>query len=52
MFNEFEERYISPIKNSLEMAKINVEEVDRLLLMGAGTRVPIIQSILTKFFEG
>uniref|UniRef100_A0A914NH58 Hypoxia up-regulated protein 1 n=1 Tax=Meloidogyne incognita TaxID=6306 RepID=A0A914NH58_MELIC len=52
MFVEFEERYMLPIKNGLEMAKIEVDKLDKILLMGAGTRVPKIQEMLTKFFDG
>ncbi|CAK5078798.1 unnamed protein product [Meloidogyne enterolobii] len=52
MFAEFEERYMLPIKSGLEMAKIEVDKLDKILLMGAGTRVPKIQEMLTKFFDG
>lgn len=52
MFVEFEERYMLPIKNGLERAKIEVDKLDKILLMGAGTRVPRIQEMLTKFFDG
>jgi hypoxia up-regulated 1 len=52
MFADFEDRYILPIKTGLEMAKVEINKLDKILLMGAGTRVPRIQELLTKFFDG
>uniref|UniRef100_A0A183CLF7 Hypoxia up-regulated protein 1 n=1 Tax=Globodera pallida TaxID=36090 RepID=A0A183CLF7_GLOPA len=44
--------YLEPISDALRMAGLTVEQLDRVLLMGAGTRVPRLQTILSTFFQG
>jgi hypoxia up-regulated 1 len=52
IFKEFEQQYLEPINAALEMSQISLENLDRILLMGAGTRVPRLQEILGQFFSG
>ncbi|KAI3413294.1 hypothetical protein GPALN_010792 [Globodera pallida] len=52
LFHDFESCYLEPISDALRMAGLTVEQLDRVLLMGAGTRVPRLQTILSTFFQG
>ena len=52
MFKEFEPRLLEPVKSALKMANLSVDKLDRILLMGAGTRVPRLQELLGQFFNG
>lgn len=51
MFAEFEQAYLTPIEMALQRANTTMENLERILLMGAGTRVPRLQHILGHFFE-
>uniref|UniRef100_A0A183C132 Hypoxia up-regulated protein 1 n=1 Tax=Globodera pallida TaxID=36090 RepID=A0A183C132_GLOPA len=52
LFHDFESCYLEPISDALRMAGLTVEQLDRVLLMGAGTRVPRLKTILSTFFQG
>uniref|UniRef100_A0A183BK71 Hypoxia up-regulated protein 1 n=1 Tax=Globodera pallida TaxID=36090 RepID=A0A183BK71_GLOPA len=52
LFHDFESCYLEPINDALRMAGLTVEQLDRVLLMGAGTRVPRLKTILRTFFQG
>ncbi|KAI6232774.1 hypothetical protein M3Y99_00988700 [Aphelenchoides fujianensis] len=41
-----------PLKDALASADFKAENVDTIVLMGAGTRVPAVQQILKDFFKG
>jgi L1 cell adhesion molecule like protein len=43
---------LNPIKKVLEDAEIEKKDVDEVVLIGGGTRIPKIQEILTTFFDG
>ncbi|KAI6231613.1 hypothetical protein M3Y95_00400500 [Aphelenchoides besseyi] len=43
---------VQPLKDALKLADFNAENVDTIVLMGAGTRVPAIQQMLKDFFKG
>ena len=42
----------NPIKEVLEIAKENKENIDEILLVGGSTRIPYIQQMLKEFFDG
>ncbi|WKX94729.1 hypothetical protein Q1695_011752 [Nippostrongylus brasiliensis] len=42
-------RVKGPMEQALEMAELKLEEVDQVVLMGAGTRVPKVQEEIQKF---
>lgn len=52
MFAEFEKAYLVPIDQALQEAKLTIEQLDRIVLMGSGTRVPRLQEILGQYFNG
>lgn len=39
-----------PVRNALESAKINPEDVKKIIMVGGSSRIPRIQSILKEFF--
>ncbi|KAI3413288.1 hypothetical protein GPALN_010786 [Globodera pallida] len=52
LFRDFEPRYLEPITVALRMADLTVEQLDRVVLMGAGTRMLRLQTILGTYFQG
>uniref|UniRef100_A0A914I6H6 Hypoxia up-regulated protein 1 n=1 Tax=Globodera rostochiensis TaxID=31243 RepID=A0A914I6H6_GLORO len=52
LFRDFEPRYLDPITVALRMADLKVEQLDRVVLMGAGTRMLRLQTILGTYFQG
>ncbi|VDM55865.1 unnamed protein product [Angiostrongylus costaricensis] len=45
-------RLVVPIEQSLKMAELQLDQIDQVVLMGAGTRVPKVQEELQKFIKG
>ena len=45
------ERTLDPCKKALEAAKIDVSEIDEVILVGGTTRIPKIQEEVEKFFK-
>jgi hypoxia up-regulated 1 len=43
------ERATAPIERALASAKVTLDQIQHVIIVGAGTRVPKIQEILTKF---
>ena len=43
---------MDPVKKCLRDAKMSKESVDEVVLVGGSTRIPMIQSLLTDFFNG
>ncbi|KAL3070006.1 hypothetical protein niasHS_017295 [Heterodera schachtii] len=52
MFKDFEERHMEPINVALTMAQLTLDKLDRVVLMGAGTRMPRLQTVLDIFLQG
>jgi len=50
MTGDLVERSIQPCKKALADAKLNVGEVDEVLLVGGSTRIPAVQEAVEKFF--
>ena len=44
-------RTLNPCKKALKDAKINVSEIDEIILVGGSTRIPKIQEEVEKFFK-
>lgn len=38
-----------PIERALAAAKLSLEKIDHIIIVGAGTRMPKVQEILTQF---
>ena len=43
-------RTIDPCKSALEKAKLQVKDIDEIILVGGSTRIPAIQNAVQKFF--
>ena len=43
---------LEPVEKALKDAKWAKEEVDHIVLVGGSTRIPKVQELLTKFFDG
>jgi molecular chaperone DnaK (HSP70) len=52
IFQAFEPAFLAPIKAAMQMAQLPMEKLERILLMGASTRVPRVQELLGHFFAG
>ena len=50
--NHILNRCIKPVETVLKDAKVSKDEVDEIVLVGGTTRVPKIQEMLSKFFNG
>ncbi len=50
LVNDLVERTIEPCKNALNAAKLNVSDVDEIILVGGSTRIPCVQEAVKKFF--
>ena len=46
------EKCIPPMKEALNDAKLNKEDIDEIILVGGSTRIPKNQEIVTAFFNG
>jgi molecular chaperone DnaK len=42
------ERCIAPVKNALADAKLNVSQIDEVIMVGGSTRMPVIQELVKK----
>ncbi|CAD6193340.1 unnamed protein product [Caenorhabditis auriculariae] len=49
LITDLEPRVAVPIKDALKMANKQISEIDLIVLMGAGTRVPKVKEILKEF---
>lgn len=52
MIDDFIKKSIDPIQRCLTKAKVKKQEIDEVILIGGTTRIPIIQSEVSKFFDG
>lgn len=52
LISDFIKKSIDPIQRCLSKAKLNKNDIDEVILVGGTTRVPIIQSEITNFFDG
>ena len=43
---------IKPVEKALEFAKLDKSSIDEVILVGGSTRIPKVQEILQKFFNG
>lgn len=43
-------RTIEPIKRALEKAKLTINDIDEIILVGGSTRIPAMQNAVEKFF--
>ncbi|VDM23372.1 unnamed protein product [Toxocara canis] len=51
MIADLEHRMLQPIIDSMKMAEMDVGQIDQVVLMGAGTRVPKVKAVLQGFFK-
>ena len=51
MVDELVKRSIKPCQKALKDAKLKVDDIDEVLLVGGSTRIPIIQESVEKFFK-
>uniref|UniRef100_A0AC34R562 Uncharacterized protein n=1 Tax=Panagrolaimus sp. JU765 TaxID=591449 RepID=A0AC34R562_9BILA len=52
ILKEIEMEYLTPVADALRMAELNVENIDQVILFGAGTRIPRLQDLLKEYFKG
>ncbi|VDN38202.1 unnamed protein product [Gongylonema pulchrum] len=50
--SDLEPKFVQPIVDALKMAELSPEQIDHVVLMGGGTRVPRLRQLLQKFFKG
>lgn len=46
------EKTLTPVKNALQDAKLTIDDIDDILLVGGQTRMPLVQQKLSEFFNG
>ena len=51
MTAELVTRSIEPCKKAIKDAKLNISEIDEILLVGGSTRIPAVQEAVEKFFD-
>ena len=51
MVDKLVKRSIKPCEKALKDAKLKVDDIDEVLLVGGSTRIPIIQESVEKFFK-
>jgi len=51
MVGELVNRSIKPCEKALKDAKVKVDDIDEVLLVGGSTRIPVIQESVEKFFK-
>uniref|UniRef100_A0A914CYA3 Hypoxia up-regulated protein 1 n=1 Tax=Acrobeloides nanus TaxID=290746 RepID=A0A914CYA3_9BILA len=49
---ELEPRFLQPLIDALKMAELSIDQVNQIVLMGAGTRVPKLQQLIQEFAKG
>ncbi len=49
---ELVQKAIQPLSQAIEDSSLNIEKIDRILLVGGSTRIPAVQEALKKFFQG
>ncbi|KAL6733177.1 hypothetical protein Aduo_003847 [Ancylostoma duodenale] len=52
LIDDLIKRVASPVDQALKIAELTLDQVDQVVLMGAGTRVPRVQEELQKFIGG
>ena len=43
---------IPPVRQALEDANLQKEEIDEILLVGGTTRIPMVRQVVQEFFNG
>ena len=51
MIDDLIERSITPCKSAMKDAKLDVSEIDEIILVGGSTRVPAVQEAVKNFFK-
>ena len=51
LIDDLVQRTIEPCKKALENAKLGIDEIDEVILVGGSTRIPAVQEAVKKFFE-
>ncbi len=51
MTSDLVERSIEPCKKALKDAKLNIGDIDEVILVGGSTRIPAVQEAVEKFFN-
>lgn len=51
MIEDLVKKTISPCRKALKDAKLKVEDIDEVILVGGSTRIPAIQEAVEKFFK-
>ncbi|XCC45307.1 MAG: molecular chaperone DnaK [Candidatus Shikimatogenerans sp. Ttur] len=49
--NDLINKTIIPCKKALEAAKLNINDIDEIILVGGSTRIPKIQEVVKNFFK-
>uniref|UniRef100_A0A914QPN3 Heat shock protein 70 n=1 Tax=Panagrolaimus davidi TaxID=227884 RepID=A0A914QPN3_9BILA len=49
---ELTEKAIGPVRNALDSAKLTKSAVNDIILIGGSTRLPFVQDVIKKFFNG
>uniref|UniRef100_A0A0N4Z9J5 Hypoxia up-regulated protein 1 n=1 Tax=Parastrongyloides trichosuri TaxID=131310 RepID=A0A0N4Z9J5_PARTI len=52
LFTDLDDRWTKPIDEALKMAGMTLDNIDKFVLFGGGTRVPKILDILGKYLNG
>lgn len=52
MARYLEPHFMQPIDEAIKAAKLGLDEIDQIVLMGAGTRMPRIQQLLSDLVKG
>ena len=50
LIDDLVKRTIEPCKKALENAKLGIDEIDEVILVGGSTRIPAVQEAVKKFF--
>lgn len=50
LIDDLVQRTIEPCKKALENAKLGIDEIDDVILVGGSTRIPAVQEAVKKFF--
>ena len=50
LIDDLVQRTIEPCKKALENAKLGIDEIDEVILVGGSTRIPAVQEAVKKFF--
>ena len=50
--NHLVESTIQPVTQALKDAALHAEDIDRIILVGGSTRIPAVQSAISKYFDG